>query len=66
MRYNQTLDMIQIMMSSFHVLLQSCREVQRLVKLCNLVQENLSMLNHVHMERDQRVTQVLSNYIIPI
>ena len=66
MRYNQTINMLQIMTNALHMLLQSWGAVQHIVRLYNLAKDNICLVNPANLESDQRVTQVLSRYNYPI
>ena len=66
MRYNQTLNMLQIMTNALHLLLQSWGAVQHNARLYNLAQDNIRLVNPANLESVQRVAQVLSRYNHPI
>ena len=66
MRYNQTLNMLQIMTNALHVLLQSWGAVQHTARLYNLAQDNIRLVNPANLEIVRRAAQVLSRYNRPI
>ena len=49
MGYNQMLDILQMMKISSQALLQSWGELQHAVRLYSLAQDNVSLVNPIHL-----------------